>query len=70
MSDSVMADLTATCAGIAIALAIGAISGIWVVGIVIGVAVGAVVSDKMRVRAGLPERGLIQPNNRKRNRRD
>jgi len=39
------------CIGIAVALVIGVASGVWVVGIVIGIAVAASLSDRMRRRA-------------------
>ena len=58
------ADTTAICVGIGLALAIGLFSGIWVVGVVIGIAVGAALADKLRLRAGLPQRRLLTPRGR------
>ena len=58
------ADTTATCVGIGLALAIGLLSGIWVVGVVIGIAVGAALADKLRLRAGLPQRQLLSARGR------
>ena len=63
------ADTTAACIGIGLALAIGVLSGIWVVGIVIGIAVGAALADKLRLRAGLPQRQLLAPRGRDERRR-
>jgi hypothetical protein len=40
------------------------LSGIWVVGIVIGIAVAAALADKLRLRAGLPQRQLLAPRGR------
>ena len=64
MSAENRADTTAACIGIVLALAIGGISGLWVVGIVIGVAVAAALADKLRLRAGLPQRQLLAPRGR------
>ena len=64
VSPAIRADSTAICLGAALAIAISVISGLWVVGIVIGFAVGVGVSDKMRIRAGLPARGLLNPRDR------
>ena len=58
------ADITAACVGIGLALAIGLLSGIWVVGVVIGIAVAAALADKLRLRAGLPQRRLLAPRGR------
>jgi len=58
------ADTAAACIGIGLALAIGVLSGIWVVGIVIGIAVAAALADKLRLRAGLPQRQLLAPRGR------
>jgi hypothetical protein len=58
------ADTTAICVGIGLALTIGLLSGIWVVGVVIGIAVGAALADKLRLRAGLPQRQLLTPRGR------
>jgi hypothetical protein len=58
------ADVTATCVGLGLAVAIGLISGLWVVGPVVGVAVGVALADKMRLRAGLPRRQLLSPRGR------
>jgi len=58
------ADATAICVGIGLALAIGLLSALWVVGVVIGIAVGAALSDKLRQRAGLPQRQLLTPRGR------
>jgi len=43
------------CGGIAVALAVGFISGVWVVGIVLGVAVAVSTAEKMRRRASLAQ---------------
>jgi hypothetical protein len=49
-------NLLGICGGIAIALAVGLISGVWVVGIVLGVAVAVSAAEKMRRRAALSQR--------------
>lgn len=64
MSAELRADATAACVGIGLALAIGLLSGIWVVGVVIGIAVAAALADKLRLRAGLPQRQLLAPRGR------
>ena len=64
MSAENRADSTAICVGVGLALAIGLLSGIWVVGVVIGIAVGAALADKLRLRAGLPQRRLLAPRGR------
>jgi hypothetical protein len=58
------ADTTAIAVGIGLALAISLVSGLWVVGVVIGIAVGAALADKLRLRAGLPQRRLLTPRGR------
>ena len=63
------ADSTAICVGVGLALAIGLLSGIWVVGVVIGIAVGAALADRLRLRAGLPQRQLLAPRGRDRRKR-
>jgi hypothetical protein len=69
MRDTSRLDATAIAIGVAVALVIMVVSGLWVVGVVVGFAAGAIYSDKARRRAGLPERGFTQVNSRKRNRR-
>lgn len=64
MSAEHRADITAALVGIGLALAIGLLSGIWVVGVVIGIAVAAALADKLRLRAGLPQRQLLAPRGR------
>ncbi len=64
MSAEYRADTTAACVGVGLALAIGLLSGIWVVGVVIGIAVAAALADKLRLRAGLPQRQLLAPRGR------
>ena len=64
MSESTYADFKAACVGIGMALVIGLLSGLWVVGVVAGFAVGVALADKMRIRAGLPQRQLLTPRNR------
>jgi hypothetical protein len=58
------ADSTAICVGVGLALAIGLLSGIWVVGVVVGIGVGAALADKLRLRAGLPQRQWLAPRGR------
>ena len=69
MSAENRADSTAICVGVGLALAIGLLSGIWVVGVVIGIAVGAALADRLRLRAGLPQRQLLAPRGRDRRNR-
>ena len=69
MSAENRADSTAICVGVGLALAIGLVSGIWVVGVVIGIAVGAALADRLRLRAGLPQRQLLAPRGRDRRKR-
>jgi hypothetical protein len=69
VSAAAAADFKATCVGVSLALAIGLISGIWVVGVVAGFAVGVALADKMRLRAGLPARQLLAPRGRNNRRR-
>lgn len=64
MSAENRADSTAICVGVGLALAIGLLSGIWVVGVVVGIAVGAALADKLRLRAGLPQRQWLAPRGR------
>jgi hypothetical protein len=64
VSPATRADSTAIGVGAGLAIAISLISGLWVVGVVIGFAVGFGISDKMRIRAGLPARGLLTPRDR------
>jgi Tfp pilus assembly protein PilN len=55
------------CGGIAVALAVGLISGVWVVGIVLGVAVAVSTAERMRRRAALTQQQApIEAGRRKR----
>jgi hypothetical protein len=59
VSAATTADAKAAFVGVGLALLIGLISGVWVVGLVVGVGVGVALADKMRLRAGLPQRQLF-----------
>jgi hypothetical protein len=63
------ADGTAICVGACLAITISLFSGLWVVGIVIGIAAGVGIADRMRIRAGLPARQLLSSRDRNDRRR-
>jgi uncharacterized membrane protein len=59
MSVAARANFIAICGAVGATLGVGLASGNWVVAIVVGLAVGASTAERMRRRAGLPERRAL-----------
>jgi uncharacterized membrane protein len=59
LSSGARANFIAICGAVGAALGVGLTSGNWAIGIIVGLAVGGTTAEKMRRRAGLPERRAL-----------
>jgi uncharacterized membrane protein len=59
VSPSARANFIAICGAVGAALGVGLSSGSWPIAVIVGLAVGGTTAEKMRRRAGLPERRAL-----------